>query len=370
MSPSDVALRASSTLADPADALREALFDLVAAGAQAGVTPADFTQIEIAAPAPEAYHPRRRDIDLAWRDVLGGLRKPVCFVRAGAHLVVSAQAVTPAAREWPPLWRGMNLPELARQYSPRQQADMRAVFARWRADGAAARARCAGRDIAYGPARDETFDFYPAARRDAPLWVFLHGGYWQACSKEQHGQFGEGLTAQGYAVAVLDYGLAPETPLVDIVPQIRRALTFLVGEADALGFDASRVHLAGHSAGAQLAALAAVDPQGPRIASALLISGVFDLAPLFHLPMGRLLGLAEAAQARALSPLFAPRPAARVGLALGALESAEFARQSDEMAAAWGAETPLRAAERHHFDVLEDLRSDSPLLRLALRTAA
>ncbi len=365
-----VRARGSSALASPADALRAALSALVGDLVRQGAAPHDIARITFHAPNPEAWHMARREIDLAWREVLGGLRKPVFYRTAPGDLVLEAEADVAPARSAPPLWRGMNAPELARQYSPRQQvADMQDVFARWNEDGARFRSHCGGLDIAYGRSRDETLDFYPAARRDAPLWVFLHGGYWQACTKDQHGQFAEGMLAHGFAVANLDYGLAPETSLAEIVLQIRHGLQFLVKEADRLGFDPCRIHLAGHSAGAQLAAMAASDSAGPAIASALLLSGVFDLSPLAHMPMGRMIGLAAEKDVRALSPLFKAVPAARIGLALGALESDEFKRQSAEMATAWGAAAPLLVDNCNHFNLLEGLRTQGPLLDLALHTA-
>jgi arylformamidase len=368
MSHSEITVRATSALPHPADALRDALFDIAGALGKHRATPGDILRLRIKAPSPQAFQLARRDIDLAWRDALGGLMRPTFYVGAPGDLVIEADAHVAAPREASPVWRGMTAQEIARAYSPRAQADMREVFAKWNADGAQFRAGQGGLDIAYGPQRDATLDFYPASRRDAPLWVFLHGGYWQACSKDQHGQFGEGMLRHGFAVANLDYSLAPQTPLSQIVLQIRHALQFLVAHAGALGFDPSRIHLAGHSAGAHLAAMAASDPHGPRIASALLLSGVFDLEPLRHLPMGAMLGL-DAQNVRPLSPLFRPRPEARIGVALGGLETDEFKRQSSDMAGRWGAPAPLVVPGRHHFNLLEDLRAQSPMLDLALHTA-
>lgn len=365
----EITVRAASAIAHPADALREALFDVAAALAKQGATPLDILRLRVKAPAPQAFQLARRDIDLAWREAFGGLLRPVFYEAAGGDLVIEADAQIAAPREAGPVWRGMTRRDITSAYSPRAQANMREVFAAWNAEGAQFRAGQGGLDIAYGPKRDMTLDFYPATRRDAPLWVFLHGGYWQACSKDQHGQFAEGMLRHGFAVANLDYSLAPQTPLAEIVLQIRHALQFLVGQAEALGFDASRIHLAGHSAGAHLAAMAASDPHGPRIASALLLSGVFDVEPLRHLPMGAMLGL-DAQNCRSLSPLFRSPPDARIGLALGGLETDEFKRQSADMAARWGAPAPLHIAGRHHFSLLEDLRKDGPLLDLALRTAS
>ena len=376
MSPSElpsemryVTARATSAQIAPADALREALSAVAADLGKQGAAPFDILRLRISGLEPQAFHLARREMDLAWREVFGGLRRPIFFGQ-GSFSVEADAAIAPA-RMPTPIWNGMTTPELARAYSPRLQVpDMQSVFRQWNTDGAIARQTAGGLDLHYGRGRDEMFDFYPAARRDAPLWVFLHGGYWQACTKDQHGQFAEGLRAHGFSVVMLDYPLCPETPLREIVLTLRHALQVLRNEAHALGFDANRIHLAGHSAGAHLAAFAAADPHGPDIASVLLLSGVFDLDPLFHLPMGRIIGLEDRAEARTLSPLFSPRPKARVGLALGALETDEFKRQSAEMAQAWGAEAPLHVENCHHFNLLDELRRPGPLLDLALRTAS
>ncbi len=363
-----ITVRGTSAQQAPDHALREALSLVAADLAKQGAAPADMLRLRIHAPEPQAFHLSRREIDLAWREVFGGLRRPIFFGQ-GAFAVEADAAIAPP-RDAAPIWRGMTMGELARAYAPRLQVpDMQSVFAEWNADGAVARQNAGALDLYYGRGRDEMLDFYPAARADAPLWVFLHGGYWQACTKDQHGQFAEGMRAQGFAVAVLDYPLCPETPLAEIVLSLRHALQFLVGQSAALGFDPARLHLAGHSAGAHLAAMAAADPHGPDIASVLLLSGVFDLDPLFHLPMGRMIGLSDRDEARALSPLFCPQPKTRVGLVLGALETDEFKRQSAEMAVAWGAQTPLHLDKCHHFNLLEELRRPSALLDLALLTA-
>lgn len=372
MSPSEtreIQVEAASSAASADDAVREALTALSGALGTQGATPGDLVSLTFSAPSPVAFHLSRPIIDGAWREVLGGLRRPIAYERGCTGFKVVGRAVLRPAVATPPVWRGMSAPEIARAYSPRQQADMAAVFRRWNADGAAARAGQGGLDLAYGPTRDERLDFYAAPSPDAPLWVFLHGGYWQACTKDQHGQFAEGMRAHGFAIANFDYGLAPETKLPEIVAQVRRALCFLVEQAQALGFDPARIHLAGHSAGAHLAALMAQDETTPSVASLLLLSGVFDLTPLTFLPMGSMIGLDDPSLVARLSPAAGAVPRARVGVALGALETDEFKRQSHELAAVWGAPEPLVVPGRHHFDLLEDLRADSDLLRLALRTA-
>ncbi|MCW5770029.1 MAG: alpha/beta hydrolase, partial [Rhodospirillaceae bacterium] len=111
-------------------------------------------------------------------------------------------------------------------------------------------------DVAYGPDQVETLDFFPAGA-DAPLIVFIHGGYWRALDKSIFSFVAKPFLDAGCAVALTNYGLAPQFPLEEIVAQSNRSIAFLAREARSLGIDASRIFVAGHSAGAHLAAMAA-----------------------------------------------------------------------------------------------------------------
>ena len=259
-----------------------------------------------------------------------------------------------------PVYQGYTRAQLAAQMSPRAQVpDMSAVFAKWTADGAEARAGLpGGLDIAYGPHRDQILDLYrPSGATRSPVWVFIHGGYWQASSKDQHAQFCTGMVEAGFAVANIDYGLAPETPLACIVEQVRAALWFLVREADALGVDASQLHVSGHSAGGHLAAFMACDPLCPPLASAHPLSGVLFLESLMYLPMGKILGVTTLDDVAQLSPhAMRPREGVRLAFAVGGAESDEFKRQSIDLARAWGAPAPLIAPGANHFTLPEGLR--------------
>lgn len=367
----DIELTGRSDAPDPADALREALSAVMHGLAAAGGGPHHLATMTWAAPDPTTLHPSRRAIDLAYREACGGFRpRPALAFGTDDAVHVTARAqIPPASNE--AIWGGYTLRELAREYSPRGQVpDMAAVFSRWTSDGAAFRAGRFGLDLAYGPTPSETLDlFRPPGAGRPPVWVFIHGGYWQASTKEQHAQFAAGMLRAGFAVAIVEYGLAPETSLARIVTQIRAALTFLTVEAQNLGIDAERLHLAGHSAGAHLAAMAACDPEGPIVRSALLASGLFDLAPLAHLPIGGLLGLDGEDAVRRLSPIHRrPPPGVRIGVVVGGRESDEFKRQSREIARLWHAGEELVVAGANHFDLLDGL-IEGDLLDLARRIA-
>jgi arylformamidase len=218
-------------------------------------------------------------------------------------------------------------------------------FARWKRSALETRESLKPRlDLPYGPASAETLDFFAAAAAAAPLLIFIHGGYWRALDKADFSWVAPGFVAAGISVAVVNYGLAPKTPVPEIVNQMRRACVWLHGNALRLGADPQRIFCSGHSAGGHLTGMMlatdwpALSPALPRrlLAGALTVSGVFDLQPLTHAEFLRAdLELDETA-ARAISPAFLPlRNDAPLLRAVGALESAEFHRQSRLIAAHW-----------------------------------
>jgi arylformamidase len=353
---------------DPIDALRDALTESLKALVASGCGPQHLVAMRWEAADPLRFHPSRHEIELAHREVFAGFRAPVELRRVSVpqhRLRVVALAQAPAAPpSAEPVYRGYTLPDLARQYSPRFQTNMNVLFKQWSKDGARFRAGHAGLDLCYGPGRYETFDlFLPQGVERPPVWIFVHGGYWQASDKVQHAQFAKGMLDAGYAVVMANYGLAPETPLTTIVQQVSRLLSYLADQAQNLSIDASRLHLAGHSAGAHIAAMIAAQGTAPTLRSVLLLSGLFELEPLTLLPMGALLKLTEVAVAE-LSPARMPAPAGiKLGLAVGAGESDEFKRQSQLMASAWGSPEPL-IVPGHHFSMLEGLNGGA-LLELA-----
>ena len=209
-------------------------------------------------------------------------------------------------------------------------------YARYAADSAAARARLAGRlDLAYGNAPGERLDFFPAAASDAPLLLFIHGGYWRALDKRDFSFIAPPFVAAAIAVALINYDLTPGVTVEEIVAQTQRGIRWIADAAE-LPFDRRRIVVAGHSAGGQLTAMAlAAEPALP-IAAGIALSGVFDLVPLLKTNVNEQLRLDES-RARRLSPQHQPRPdRAPALIAVGGGETAGFIGQSQDFAAALG----------------------------------
>jgi arylformamidase len=364
--PELVTLTASSDHHDAVEAMRDALDAIGKQLAPAGSGPQGLISMEWSAPDPAAFHPSRQAVDLVCREAFAGFTPPIVLKRGEGAFVVKAVARVLPKPSTDIVYRDYDRMALARQYAPRLQADFRQVCGAWGAQSAAFARQHRGLELYYGPGRFETLDlFYPAHVKRPPLWVFFHGGYWQAMDKNLHAHFAEGMLKAGFAVAMVNYGLAPQTSLEIILDQCRAALQFLVREADVLGVDASRLHIAGHSAGGQIVAMLAADEAAPPIKSVLPLSGVFDLEPLSVIPMGPVLGLNDQARIRALSPLYKkPRASLKIGVAVGGAESEEFLRQSHDYASTWKTGEVLVLPGANHFTLLDGL-NDGPLLALA-----
>jgi len=229
-------------------------------------------------------------------------------------------------------------------------------IAGYQRDAAAYRAASPSAELglAYGPGERQRLDLF-GADGDAPLAMFIHGGYWKAFDRGFFSHCARGLNGRGITVAVPSYDLCPGVTIDVIVDQIRAAAAFLWRRTG------RRVMAAGHSAGGHLATMLlatdwrAMDASLPDglVHAALPISGVFELEPLLGTSVADGLRLTPDS-ARALSPRWMPSPGRPMHCVVGAAESTEFVRQSRDMAAAWGA--GFDAAEgADHFTVIAPL---------------
>jgi acetyl esterase/lipase len=117
-------------------------------------------------------------------------------------------------------------------------------------------------DVAYGGAERHRLDIYTpaAAHRPAPVVVFFHGGHWRSGDKGRYRFAADALTALGYAVVVPNYRLWPEAGFPDFVADGAAAVAWVHAHVGDYGGDPDRLFLMGHSAGAHIAALLALDP--------------------------------------------------------------------------------------------------------------
>jgi len=249
--------------------------------------------------------------------------------------------------------------ELDREYSPSAVVGDIGRYLREYAEASAAARVAAGPraavDVAYGPG--PSLDLLPPPAipgRTWPVLVFLHGGFWQDLSKTDSAFAAPAMWSAGAGLVAPDYTLAPHADLDQIVEECRAVLVWLYQHVSSYGGDPDRIVVAGHSAGAHLAAMLLTTDwttYGLRrhpVAAAVLIGGVYDLEPLRHTYVNEAVGM-DADQARRNSPIRHPPPAQPVLASWGSRETEAFKRQSLDLVAAWGTDA-LEQAGRHHFD--------------------
>ncbi|MCR0983280.1 alpha/beta hydrolase [Roseomonas populi] len=275
-----------------------------------------------------------------------------------------------------------NLPELATwlegQYDLRgRHPEREPLYAEYAARSARFRDSSSWSCLRYAAPERCTIDWFPppGGSGAVPLLVFLHGGFWRAGDKRVFSFLAEPFVAEGVAVALIGYELAPAVSVTRIAEQVAEAVAWLVKEAGRLGFDPSRITLSGHSAGGHLSALlSAAPPAGfgvPRFHGVMPISGIFRLAPMLLTSINHAARITPE-EAVALSPaLKAEFHGRRYHVLAGAGETEEFVSQTREFGAmmevACPGSTTALVPGRHHFDIFQDLADPaSPVFREAL----
>jgi acetyl esterase/lipase len=270
------------------------------------------------------------------------------------------------------LWRGMTRPELDAAYNNAAAVENSAEkIAEYAERSARMRARRNELlDLRYGPKPRNLIDIYHSDAANAPLFAFVHGGYWLRNSKETFACAAEGPLAHGIDVAMIGYTLAPEATLSEIDGEIRTALRFLRAEGNRLGIAQNGIVLSGWSAGGHLAAMTLSEAD-----AGLSISGLYDVEPCRLNYVNDTLHM-TAEEARAMSPILSLETQTRpMTIAYGLAERPEFQRQSRDYHAARmaaGLPSELLALEGHdHFSILEELADPAgKLARAAVALAA
>lgn len=138
----------------------------------------------------------------------------------------------------------------------------------------------------YDPARGLSLDIYrpTGVAPGAPVVLFFYGGSWQMGTRAQYRFVGSRLAENGVVAIVADYRTWPTAGFPAFMEDAARAVRWTLDHAAEHGGDPQRIHVAGHSAGAQIAALigtdarylAAVDARPQQLAGVIGLSGPYD----------------------------------------------------------------------------------------------
>lgn len=265
-----------------------------------------------------------------------------------------------------------SLEERAIQYNARASvADFDACVAEYTRLANEVKSQCPGiYDLRYGEGIANRLDLFPVtlSRQPAPLFVFIHGGYWRAQTKEDAPIMAKAFTEAGIAVCTLEYTLLPEATLAETVREMRSAIAWLYRNASVYGIDPERIYIGGSSAGGHLAGMLAgsgwqekFNLPGNVIKGILSLSGLYDIQPLCDININEWLQL-HPEQAQRLSPLFQLPPAdTPVLLAVGGLETDGFKNQTSAYESACRAQgvavQRVATPNNNHFDLLCELHN-------------
>ncbi|MEM0946498.1 MAG: alpha/beta hydrolase [Pseudomonadota bacterium] len=129
--------------------------------------------------------------------------------------------------------------------------------------------------IAYGPDDRQWVETGAGTGPADKAALFFHGGCWRTLDAATRRFVPPGLSRSGRCNANAEYRLIPSAQMADVVADAVAAARAVLESAGA-----SRLVLAGHSAGAHLALSALQDAEVRAAADgAILVSGVYDLAP-------------------------------------------------------------------------------------------
>jgi len=134
-------------------------------------------------------------------------------------------------------------------------------------------------DTKAGPVRVRVYRHTKGGEQ--PCLIYMHGGGWMQGSPETHGDITSRIASWNQQTVIsVDYALAPERPFPAGVDQVEAVVHWVYDNALMLNIDPLKISVGGDSAGANLAAVVAIDVRGkvPLIAQVLIYPACdFDL---------------------------------------------------------------------------------------------
>jgi len=254
-------------------------------------------------------------------------------------------------------WQKYGVADLEREYTPASRVEnIQNYLDEYARAGRASRQTISHAKLKYG-SHDDAWLWLAESAKLQTLIVFVHGGFWRRLSADDGTFLSPAWLDLGFNAASINYSLCPSESLDTLVEQISQAINFLTQK-----FAPQHMILIGHSAGAHLVAMKLCQPDSPKFAGAIMVSGIFDLEPIVHTSVNDAVRLTEQT-AKNLSPINLVDHAANTPLAViwGDNETDEFKRQSQEFATAWSSinthstAKQKQFASRNHFDILYDL---------------
>ena len=222
-------------------------------------------------------------------------------------------------------------------------------------------------DCQYGDGEKDKLDIFRCGKPNAPLFIFIHGGYWQRGDKSIYSFVAHSFVSSGIDVVLIGYQLCPGASMTNIVEKIREAIAWIWNNADDYSISKHRINVSGHSAGGHITGMvlatdwSKISNDLPKdiVKTGIPISGLYQLDPIRKTTIADALELDDA-ESLALSPhFFEPKTDAPILVTLGGGETPEFHWQTDNFVNKWkGFKASLdyfAEPDVDHFGVVERL---------------
>lgn len=228
------------------------------------------------------------------------------------------------------------------------------------------------RSIAYAKGARQTLDVCrPKAATAAPVVVFFYGGGWRSGSKGTYRYVAKALARHGYVAVVPDYRIYPEVLYPDFLDDGARAVRWAKDNARRFGGDPDKLFLMGHSAGAHIAAMLAIDANwlktvelapGRDIAGLIGVSGPYDFLPLRDKTLAIIFGGANRPQTQPITHVTPGAPPALLltGGKDRVVDAGNSTRLAERLRAAGNEATAIVYPRTGHYIIVAAL---APILR-------
>ena len=231
------------------------------------------------------------------------------------------------------------------------------------------------KDVIYGSLPREQLDIYPSLQPFSKTLVFIHGGYWHKLGKADFQFVAKAFRACGITTVLMDYPLAPEVSIDQILTSCRQAVGWLYQHLPECNGDPAQLYISGYSAGAHLAAMLLTtdwkhfDLTTDVIKGACLISGLFNLIPIRLSDINEVLQMSTATALRNSPIQHAPATQCPVSILVGGDETSEFLDQSRELYTCWKENIPAEIVQiegLNHYSIVETMLDPGSQLHQAI----
>lgn len=231
------------------------------------------------------------------------------------------------------------------------------------------------RSIAYAEGSRHTLDICrPTDAVTAPVIVFFYGGAWRSGNKELYRFAAKALARRGYVAVVPDYRIYPAARYPDFLDDGALAVRWVKDHAKRFGGDPDKIFLMGHSAGAHIAAMLALDRRwlekvgiapSRDIAGLIGLAGPYDYLPLRDEILKVIFGGADCPETQPIFHVAAGAPPALLmtGARDHLVEPGNSTRLADRLRAVGNTATVLTYPYVGHYMIVAAL---APMVRLRL----